>query len=226
MYLKVLSTLFRAQVITLSTFPPLTGSQESVLCPARALRTYIERSASYRKSEQLFVVFGDRAKGDPVTKQRISRWLVDAVTLAYASSGLQCPIRVRAHSTSGIASSWAWSSGVHFTMKNWSSGVHKCPFQTFVRRLAGPRHPHLQGFTGCPRLAAQSPFCLSSNLSGSLDQQCSSPSLLGLYGCQVSLRDDTKATDDSQGSPCPWCILLTPLGLIPCESWFWNRSTT
>ncbi len=33
---------------------------------------------------------------------------------------------------------------------------------------------------GCPRLAGQSPFCLSSKLSGSLDQHCSSPSLLGL----------------------------------------------
>ncbi len=34
---------------------------------------------------------------------------------------------------------------------------------------------------GCPRLAGQSPFCSSSNLSGSLDQLCSSPSLLGLF---------------------------------------------
>ncbi len=34
------------------------------------------------------------------------------------------------------------------------------------------------------------------------------------------LWDDTQATDDSQGSPCAWCILLTPLGLIPCESCF------
>ncbi len=57
---KVLSTLFRAQVIELSALPPSTGSQElSLLCPVRALRVYIERSASYRKSEQLFVCFGN-----------------------------------------------------------------------------------------------------------------------------------------------------------------------
>ncbi len=36
----------------------------------------------------------------------------------------------------------------------------------------------------------------------------------------MSLRDDTQATDDPQGSPCAWCILLTPLGLIQRESWF------
>ncbi len=46
-------------------------------------------------------------KGLPVTKQRLSRW--------YSSSGLQCPNGVWAHSTRGIASSWAWSSGVTMT---------------------------------------------------------------------------------------------------------------
>ncbi len=96
---KVISTPFRAQIITFSTFPPPTDSQESLLCPVRALRIYIERSASYIKSEQLFVGFSNCVKGGLVTKQRISRWLVDAITLAYSSSGLQCPIGVRAHST-------------------------------------------------------------------------------------------------------------------------------
>ncbi len=59
---KVLSTPFRAQVIAFSAFSPLAGSQESLLCPIRALKIYIEHSASYRKSEQLFVGFGSRAK--------------------------------------------------------------------------------------------------------------------------------------------------------------------
>ncbi len=60
--------------------PPPTGSQGYLLCPIRALRIFIERSASYRKSEQLFVGFGNHAKGGPVTKQIISRWFVDAIT--------------------------------------------------------------------------------------------------------------------------------------------------
>ncbi len=68
---KLLSTPFRAQVIALSAFSPLAGSQESLLCPVRALKIYIERSASYRKSEQLFVGFGNRAKFGTVTKQII-----------------------------------------------------------------------------------------------------------------------------------------------------------
>ncbi len=113
---KVLSTPFRAQVIMLSALPPSEEDRElSLLCPVRALRIYFERSAPFRRTEQLFVGFGNRAKGHPVTKQRLSKWIVDAVMLAYSSLGLQCPIGVRAHSTRGIASSWAWSSGVSIT---------------------------------------------------------------------------------------------------------------
>ncbi len=97
---KVLSTPFRAQVITLSALPPSEEDRElSLLCPVRALRIYFERSAPFRHAEQLFVSFGNRAKGHPVTKQRLSKWIVDAVMLAYSSLGLQCPIGVRAHST-------------------------------------------------------------------------------------------------------------------------------
>ncbi len=105
---KVLSTPFRAQVITLSALPLSEEDRElSLLCP---VRVYFERSAPFRRTEQLFVSFGNRTKGHP-----LSKWIVDAVMLACSSLGLQCPIGVRAHSTRGIASSWAWSSGVSIT---------------------------------------------------------------------------------------------------------------
>ncbi len=85
---KVHSTPFRAQVIALSAFPPSTGSQElSLLCPVRALRVYIERSASYRKSEQLFFGFGNCAKGGPIMKPGISRLLVDAIKNIFEKYG-------------------------------------------------------------------------------------------------------------------------------------------
>ncbi len=127
---KVLSTPFRAQVIALFALLPSTGSQElSLLCPVRALRVYIDCSTSYGKSEQLFVGFGNRAKGGPVTKQGISRWLVDAINLAYSSLGLQCPIGFGAHSTRGLPLPGHGPAG--------------CPFRKFVRWPAGPRHPHL-----------------------------------------------------------------------------------
>ncbi len=81
---KVLSTPFRAQVITLSALPPSEEDRElSLLCLVRALRIYFERSAPFRHTEQLFVSFGNRTKGHPVTKQRLSKWIVDAVILFF-----------------------------------------------------------------------------------------------------------------------------------------------
>ncbi len=62
------------------------GALASVQCPGipalprQGPEGIIERSASYGKSEQLFYGFGNHATGGPVTKQGISRWLVDAIT--------------------------------------------------------------------------------------------------------------------------------------------------
>ncbi|KAI2643794.1 Phosphoenolpyruvate carboxykinase (ATP) [Labeo rohita] len=113
---KSLSTPFRAQVITLPAFTPelaaLNAAPHRALCPVRALRAYVDRSARFRQSEQLFVCFGGGTKGRPVSKQRLSHWVVDAIALAYCSQGMECPIGVRGHSTRAIASSWAWAKGI------------------------------------------------------------------------------------------------------------------
>ena len=108
---KSLNTPFRAQVISLSALPSEEGDS-SCLCPVRALRAYVSRSAVFRQTEQLFVSFSGRSKGAAVSKQSLSRWVVDAIALAYTTKGFQCPLGVRAHSTRGVASSWAWSSGI------------------------------------------------------------------------------------------------------------------
>ena len=70
---KVLGTPFRAQVISLSALPPAASEVDNnLLCPARALRLYITRSAAFRLSEQLFVSFGGRTKGLAASKQTLS----------------------------------------------------------------------------------------------------------------------------------------------------------
>ncbi|CAM4725520.1 unnamed protein product [Leuciscus chuanchicus] len=108
---KSLNTPFRAQVISLSALPvPDEEKDASILCPVRALRAYVSRSSVFRQTEQLFVSFSGRSKGLAASKQSLYRWIVDAIALAYASKGMQCPLGVRAHSTRGMASSWAWSS--------------------------------------------------------------------------------------------------------------------
>ncbi len=123
---KVFSTLFRVQVITLSALPPSEQDQElNLLCPVRALRIYIERFAPFRQSEQLFVCISGHTKGSLVTKQRLSKWIIDIIALAYSFLGQQFPMRVRAHSTRGITSSWVCSNGVSiaeiYAATSWAS---------------------------------------------------------------------------------------------------------
>ncbi len=96
----------------------------------------------------LSVSFGKRARGHPVTKQRLFRCIVDAVSLAYSSLGLQCPIGVRAHSTRGITSLWAWSSSVSITeicvSAGWAS-THLLGFITWTYRPYRPGSSLLNG---------------------------------------------------------------------------------
>ncbi len=43
--------------------------------------------------------------------QRLAHWIVEAIVLAYQARRLPCPLGVRAHSTRGVASSWALARG-------------------------------------------------------------------------------------------------------------------
>ncbi len=68
---------FRAQTVSLSalSFESSTSRDADAqisVCPVRALRIYIDRSASFRQSDQLFVCYGGCAKGRAVSKQRLS----------------------------------------------------------------------------------------------------------------------------------------------------------
>ncbi len=79
--------------------------------PCQGFEDLHRPSASFRQSDQLFVCYGGCARGRAVSKQRLSHWIVDAITAAYTSQGLECPLHIRGHSTRAIASSWAWSRG-------------------------------------------------------------------------------------------------------------------
>ncbi len=41
----------------------------------------------------------------------MAQWIVDAITLAYEAQGVPCLLRLRDHSTMGVASSWALARG-------------------------------------------------------------------------------------------------------------------
>ncbi len=109
---KVPTTPFRDQVVNLQALPREEADPAiALLCPVRALRIYVDRTQSFRTSDQLFVCFGGQQKGRAVSKQRLAHWIVEAIVLAYQARCLPCPLGVRAHSTRGVASSWTFPLG-------------------------------------------------------------------------------------------------------------------
>ncbi len=109
---KVPTTSFRDQVVNLQALPREEADPAiALLCPVRALRIYVDRTQSFRPSDQLFGCFGGQQKGKAVSKQRLAHWIVEAIVLAYQARCLPCPLGVRAHSTRGVASSWALAQG-------------------------------------------------------------------------------------------------------------------
>ncbi len=103
---KVPTMPFCNQVVNLQALPSEEADPAiALLCPVRALRIYVDRTRSFRSSQQLFVCHEGQQKGKAVSKQRLAHWIVEAVALAYQSQGEPCPLGVRAHSTRSVASS-------------------------------------------------------------------------------------------------------------------------
>ncbi|KAK5883801.1 hypothetical protein CesoFtcFv8_020091 [Champsocephalus esox] len=114
---KVITSLFRLRVITLDGFfpPPHTSEEETtshLLCPVRALACYVARTAALRKSQRLFVHYRERSLGQPLSAQRLSHWLCEAVSQAFVSSGLDPPENIKAHSTRRISTSTSLHGGM------------------------------------------------------------------------------------------------------------------
>ena len=116
--------------VDLATFhpPPFSSVEDrrlNCLCPVRALKFYVDRTAPFRKNDQLFVAWDSQTKGKPITKVRLSQWLVEAIRLAYTAGGVEPPEGLRAHSTRGMSASWALAKGVPIqdvcTAASWSS---------------------------------------------------------------------------------------------------------
>ncbi len=105
---KVPTTPFCDQVVNLQALPSEEADPAlALLCPVRAFRIYVNRTRSFRNSEQLFVCHGGQQKGKAVSKQRLAHGIVEAVDLAYQSQGEPCPLGVRAHYTRSVAPSHA-----------------------------------------------------------------------------------------------------------------------
>ncbi len=75
--------------------------------------------------------YGPPERGLPATKQTLTRWRVDAISIAYESSDLPSPLGVKAHSTRSVAASKAFLAGMSMqdicNIAGWSTLL------TFVR---------------------------------------------------------------------------------------------
>ncbi len=95
---KVVESAYRCPMVELLTFhpPPFSSLEEqrlNTLCPVQVLHVYVNRSAGFRKADQLFVSWATPRKGKPLSHQRLSHWVVEAVSLAHRSKGFS-PLRV------------------------------------------------------------------------------------------------------------------------------------
>lgn len=95
------------------TIPPLSkivsssDAEELALCPVRALREYIDRSAPKRGTrKRLFIPFSPSAKGE-VTRNTLSLWLRTVILAAYDAAGLPHPVASNPHEIRALASTMA-----------------------------------------------------------------------------------------------------------------------
>lgn len=136
---KVVSPQTVNQAIEMETFQPDPSCQEGAalhtLCPVRALKAYVDRTRTLRQAHtQLFVCYGGKKFGHPLSKQRLSHWLVETISQAYSNQDFPVPEGLVAHSTRSVATSWAALKGVAVgdicAAASWST---PCTFARFYR---------------------------------------------------------------------------------------------
>ncbi len=89
---KVPTTPFRNQVVNRQALPSEEADPAlALLCPVRALHIYVDRTRSFRSSEQLFVCHRGQQKGKAISKQRLAHWIVDGLRLGVPISKRAVP---------------------------------------------------------------------------------------------------------------------------------------
>ena len=107
------------------TVPALPNARNNrngrLLCPVRAVRCYLDRTAAHRpRCERLFVTAG-RSKKE-ISKTTVSFWLRKSISHAYQLSGTEQPVPApRARKTRGIAPSTPSTWALWWWHRPWSN---------------------------------------------------------------------------------------------------------
>ncbi|XP_044310309.1 uncharacterized protein LOC123035786 [Varanus komodoensis] len=134
---KVMSPFHVTQDIVLPAFfptpsMPMERSLHS-LDVRRCLTSYRSCTESFRNTRRLFIKYSERDKGFPIGFQRLSKWIVQTIELAYQLSKLDLPVMPRGHSMRAVAASSAFSTGI--------------PLHDIARRPLGLPFAHLSDIT-------------------------------------------------------------------------------
>ncbi|XP_064409347.1 uncharacterized protein LOC135354804 [Latimeria chalumnae] len=73
----------------------------------RFLQIYLDQTKDIRKSDQIFVSYGQGQLGLLLSKQRMSKRICECIQLCYDLEGIQLEGHLRAHSTRGVSASVA-----------------------------------------------------------------------------------------------------------------------
>ncbi|CAJ0938461.1 unnamed protein product [Ranitomeya imitator] len=108
---KVVSTFHLNEDIVLPSFCPApTHPLERSLNKldlVRAVRIYLDRTSSFRKTDSFFVIPDGMRRGQPASKATIARWIRTAILEAYRVKNRVPPPGIKAHSTRAVGASWA-----------------------------------------------------------------------------------------------------------------------
>ena len=148
--------------IELAAFYPEPENSEQrhlhYLCPVRALRYYLSKTAAIRVDRQLFVSFAGRTLGKKVSAQTLSRWIRKLICQSYQLMGRDIPVQdVRAHSTRAMAASLADLMG--------TSVEDLCAAATWSSNLVFAKHYRLD-FAAKRGIAAQVLAAATAALQG------------------------------------------------------------
>ena len=149
----------RFEGFTVPSGPALPNARKNrngrLLCPVRAVKVYLNRTASHRpRCERLFVTAG-RSKKE-IAKTTVSFWLRKTISRAYELSGTALPVPApRARETHGIAPSILFRKNfaVDQVLKAGTWRRHTTFTRHYLRDIA---HKSLDTFHLGPVVAAQS----------------------------------------------------------------------
>ncbi|XP_060539702.1 uncharacterized protein LOC132710196 [Pantherophis guttatus] len=111
---KINSPFHRTQELVLPNFCPspqhhLEQSWHT-LDVRRALKIYLRRTSSFRKTEALFVSYQPASIGAKASAPMLGHWIHATISTAYQRQSLPVPHHITAHSTRSAATSVAWAT--------------------------------------------------------------------------------------------------------------------